>query len=64
MSANLYDADTAEPIGPATTEQHEASDRSDEKGEHGVILIEAEGNVCPAGSWDAQQPGTRRVYTL
>ncbi len=62
--SDLYDADTAERIGPATAAQVEASDLAAQRdGGAGVILIDADGDVCPVGSWDAQQPGVRRVYT-
>jgi len=54
----LMDADTAEPIGPATDEQISASMAA---GETGIILIGADGSVVVDGSWDAQQPGVRRV---
>lgn len=60
MSETLYDAETTERIGVATAEQIEASHAA---GETGVILIDASGSPVTEGSWAAQQPGTRRVYT-
>ena len=63
-SADLMDADTAEYIGRATAAQVEASDRAAEKdGGAGIILVDANGDVCPEGSWEAQSPGVRRAYT-
>lgn len=57
-TASLYDSDTAELIGPATTAQIEASMATDE----GHILIDSDGDVVTDGTWAAQQPGVRRVY--
>jgi len=57
----LYDSDTGEEIGPATDEQVEASDASDARGHHGIIVIDSDGDVVPIG---AQAFGpTRSVYT-
>lgn len=58
----LIDSDTGQDLGPATTEQIAASDRSESKGQQGHILIDADGDVldesdCP--TWT----GVRRVYT-
>jgi len=58
----LYDADTAELIGPATAEQVEASNEAADY--HGVILIDADDDPVPEGTWDAEQPGVRHVYTM
>jgi hypothetical protein len=61
----LYDANTAEPIGPATPEQVAACDAAAlENDGSGVFLIDADGDPVADGSWDAAQPGVRRVYTL
>ena len=57
----LMDAETAEPIGPASVEQVKASLRA---GDTGIILIDADGDVV--AEQDANQPYTpqpvRRVY--
>lgn len=58
---DLYDYDTSERIGTATPEQIAACDAA---GEAGAILIDADGDVIAQGSWDAQQPGVRTVYTM
>ena len=58
-TARLYDADTADCLGVATDDQIEASDNA---GDTGIFLVDADGDVVSAGSWDAQQPGVRRVY--
>lgn len=63
-TAHLYDADTADDLGIATAPQMAASDYSEAKGENGIFLIDADGDVCPDGSWDSQQAGVRRVYAL
>lgn len=55
----LFDADTADKIGPATAEQISASLAA---GDTGVILVDIEGNVIADGSWDARQAGVRKVY--
>lgn len=59
---NLIDADTSDPIGPATPEQIAASDSDGTGG--GIILIDGDGDVI--GAQDENQPGTvqpvRRVY--
>lgn len=60
-TATLYDYTTGTAIGPATAEQIEASA---EAGDTGAIFIDADGDVAAAGSWAAQQPGTRTVYVL
>lgn len=57
--ATLYDFETGEPIGPATTFQTAASFMA---GPEGHILIDADGDVVEPGTWAAQQPGTRKVY--
>lgn len=57
----LYDALTADPIGPATAAQVEASDAA---GDTGVFIVDADGDPVACGSWAASQPGTRQVYTL
>jgi len=59
---NLYD-ENGNVIGPATAEQIAASNASDDAGHNGGILIDADGDVIKDGSWDAQQPGVRKVYT-
>jgi hypothetical protein len=56
----LYDATTAEPIGPATPEQAEAS--LAEGSETGIILIDRDGNVVTPGTYDALETGTRKAY--
>lgn len=56
---HLFDSDTTEDLGPATPAQIVASDAA---GEEGHILIDTEGHPCDLSSWDAQQPGVRRVY--
>jgi hypothetical protein len=55
----LFDGDTAEAIGPATTAQAEASFAA---GVEGFILVDADGDVVTDGSWAATQPGVRKVY--
>lgn len=55
----LFDADTAEKIGPATPEQTEASFAA---GYTGIILVDVDGDVVIDGTWSAQQPGVRSVY--
>ena len=61
---HLYDADTGDIIGPATREQVDASDDAEARGGYGgVFLIDQDGDVIAEGSWDAQRPGVRRVYT-
>lgn len=59
MTHTLYDADTAEPIGPATGAQASASLAAEPTG---IILIDADGDPVAEGSWGARQPGTRAVY--
>ena len=57
----LYDADTAEPIGPATVEQVTASAAA---GDTGIVLVDLDdGSVVGDGTWRAQQPTVRRCYT-
>lgn len=58
-TADLFDSDTAELIGPATEAQIAASLAA---GETGHILIDADGDVIEPGTWAAQQPGVRKVY--
>lgn len=62
MSETLYDADTAELIGPATPAQIEASTEADDAGQCGIILVDADGDPIDPSSWDARQPGTRKAY--
>lgn len=62
-SATLYDYDTGEDLGPATPEQHAASNAMAELYGTGAFLIDAEGRVTRDGTWDAQQPGVRVVFT-
>lgn len=57
--AHLYAADTAELIEIATPAQVEASALA---GETGIILVDADGEPIAESSWDAQQPGVRKVY--
>jgi uncharacterized protein YuzE len=57
----LYDADTDNPIGPATPEQVAAS-YADDNTDNGAILIDRDGNVIGPDTWDAQETGTRKVY--
>lgn len=54
----LCDSDTGEDLGPATSQQAEASARTVE----GHILIDTDGDIVEPGSWASQQPGVRRVY--
>lgn len=66
MTRYLYDADTAEAIGPATPTQCAASDAAAERdGDSGVFLMDRDGD--PVAEHDADQPYTpgpvRRVYT-
>ncbi|HLZ36829.1 MAG TPA: hypothetical protein VKP64_03530 [Mycobacteriales bacterium] len=58
----LYDADTAEPLGPATPEQRAAGDAA---GGAGTFRIDGAGNVIldEAAAARAPQP-VRRVYVL
>ena len=56
---DLFDANTADKIGPATPEQIEASLAA---GDTGTILVDADGNVVADGSWEHQQPGVRTAY--
>lgn len=58
---HLFDLATGDKIGPATADQIEAS-FSDDAGETGAILIDADGDVVVDGTWEAQQPGVRAVY--
>ena len=59
----LRDADTDELIGEATWDQHLASDIAYGKNQHGIILIDADGDVIdPSAMQSARQP-VRRVYT-
>lgn len=61
---HLYDAHTAEDLGPATPEQVAASDEAYAKDGSGGFLIDAAGDVIDDdSSWEAQQPGVRSVYT-
>ena len=64
MSAHtLMDADTAEPIGPATPEQIEASDEAAAKdGGAGIILVATDGQVISPTDATLYQ-GARRCYT-
>ena len=55
----LYDADTAEPIGPATPEQVAASDAA---GDEGIILVDGDSDVVAPGGFGAEQ--ARRCYTM
>jgi hypothetical protein len=57
----LYDYATGDDLGPATTEQIEASLAA---GDDGAILIDADGDFVKPGSWGAQQPGTRPVFGI
>jgi len=59
----LMDSGTAEDLGPATDAQAEASNRSEDAGQNGHFLIDADGDVLAAGTWDARQLGVRAVYT-
>lgn len=59
VSPLLYDAETNEPIGPATSEQIAASLSAKPTG---GILVDRDGDVVEEGSWAAQQPGVRTVY--
>lgn len=56
---DLFDANTADKISPATPEQIEASLSA---GDTGTILVDADGNVVADGSWESQQPGVRTAY--
>ena len=58
----LMDYATGEPIGPATPEQIAASDDNWYGNENGIFLIDREGNAVDANTWEAQQPGVRKVY--
>lgn len=63
--ADLYDADTGDKLGRATRGQVEASIlAADKDGGAGIVLINEDGQVVGAGSYDAQQFGVRRVYTV
>jgi hypothetical protein len=58
----LYDADTAEPIGPATPEQRAAGDAT---GGGGTFRVYGTGNVVPPGQDYSSLPQpVRRVYVL
>jgi hypothetical protein len=57
----LFDAETSREIGPATYRQSQASATA---GDTGIILIDADGDVVIDGTWEAQQPGVRKVYVL
>lgn len=55
-TAHLFDADTADDLGPATPEQVEASDRAAERdGGRGIFGIDADGDPVARGG--------RSVYT-
>jgi hypothetical protein len=56
----LYDSETGERIGPATTEQEQASLAAPNP--EGHILIAADGRVVEQGTWDADQSDTRKCY--
>ena len=59
----LMDADTAEPIGPATPEQIDASaDAAAKDGGAGIIVVGDDSRVIPAGGWRRGDEG-RRCYT-
>ena len=55
----LYEYNTSDKIGPATSDQIEASLAA---GDTGTILVDADGNVVADGSWEAQQSGVRTAY--
>ncbi len=55
----VLDSDTNQVIWTtATLEQWWASQATDE----GHILVDADGRVVQPGTWEAQQPGVRKVY--
>lgn len=56
----LMDADTADPIGPATRTQRDASLAARTYGGAGTILVDDDGTVIPAGGYGADQ--ARRCY--
>ncbi len=45
MGGELYDGENGDRLGFATAEQREASDISEAQGEHGLILIDGDGDV-------------------
>jgi hypothetical protein len=55
----LFDSESNDRIGAATAEQYAASILA---GEAGHILIDISGVVVKEGSWEARQPGTRKVF--
>ena len=55
----LFDSESSDRIGPATAEQHDASIFA---GEAGHVLIDISGVVVREDSWEARQPGTRKVF--
>ena len=57
---DLYDADTAELIGPATPAQIAASLAADEEG--GLIHIDADGDVIARRDWLPEYGPIRMVY--
>lgn len=59
-TADLYDADTATLIGPATTAQHEASNAAGRY--DGAIVIDEDGDVVDNTAWYRGE--LRRVYTM
>lgn len=61
MEGTLYDAETGESLGPATSAQIEASTAACEG--CGIILISADGDVVRDYTWHSRQPGVREVYT-
>lgn len=63
MTHIMRDADTGDLLGEATPAQRQASNKSNSTGQHGIILIDADGDVIAPSSWAATQPGTRKVYT-
>lgn len=61
-TADLYDADTATLIGPATPEQHDRSNAAAEVTGTGIILIDEDGDVIDGAAWYRGE--LRRVYTM
>jgi len=60
---DLIDAETNELIGPATPEQIEASLDADERGEAGIVQIDADGHVMHCGCVEqAYRRPFRTVY--
>lgn len=58
----LYDADTAELIGPATPAQHDRSNHAEAVTGTGIILIDEDGDVVDGAAW--YRGALRRVYTM